>query len=363
MKSLDEFKTERKVRFTLPSEEELGRANAVRGRVVSQKQLTAIQQEMLALKIDEHKVHGTARYINGTLNFSTTDYKSPPTNTEESNDSGNENKKSDSHRFKPKLLTSCLSSAKKKTANKTDSDHSNSSINATGIHQIDSPIRKDILPKLNSLSKTFNHHIQMPTSKSIPPKKKVKKPKKPKARRFIFLSPSCLKRRKRPKLLCAPTRRKRKIADRIPDTLNVPAFKAMQRLRYHLYDNDQDVAYSAINQHFMHLRTQRNSNANDEGERQMLLDMECSTDTDSDDEYDDDDYSVNMNKWKGISVNDLSQKPNPLSRDGSFSSFIDFVQRWRRVQGKSLARINQWKRKQLTAAVDSSGFKNSDVNL
>lgn len=359
MESSEEAKTLRKVRFTLPEEEELGRPNAVRGRVVtnSQKQLPAIQKETVALKVDEHKVHGTARYINGTLNFSTTDYKSTPSNNDGATERPKESQKSESHRFRPKLLTSCLSSSKKKPSNKADSDHSNKSATATGIHSAENPNRKDILPKLNSLSKALSNQIQTATSKASPPKKKVKKSK---ARRFIFFSPACIKRKK-PKLMCAPTRRKRKIGDQIPDTLNVPAFKAMQKLRYHIYENDRDPKHNIVNEQLRKMRIQqieddRCSNCSDETE--ALIDVESNTDSE---DYNGSDSSDSVNKWKGISVNDLSQA-QPLSRDGSFGSFTDFVQRWRRVQRKSVARINQWKRKQSTAAVDSSGFKNPDAN-
>lgn len=120
----------------------------------------------------------------------------------------------------------------------------------------------------------------------------------------------------------------------------------------------------------LHLQ-QSEENGKRTDDKQSLLIIDGSTDDDDDD----DDYDVDH--AKGIDSNAQSTtsqaKASPTtaaleikySRDNSLSSFHEFVQRWRRVQSKSLAKVNQWKWKYRAAAasVDTRGFKNSDVKL
>lgn len=74
----------RKVRFTLPANEENidGEEKIRRPRRSPLPRRIAHFPHPIppAKKVDEHKVHGTAHYVNGTLNFSNTDYKSAETN-------------------------------------------------------------------------------------------------------------------------------------------------------------------------------------------------------------------------------------------------------------------------------------------
>lgn len=73
----------RKVRFTLPDVQSsmIDSDECETNSIKQQQPQTKIKENseqskyMITTKKDENKVHGTARYINGTLNFTSTDYK------------------------------------------------------------------------------------------------------------------------------------------------------------------------------------------------------------------------------------------------------------------------------------------------
>lgn len=383
MASTDQKQTKRKVRFTLPTAEDFGRWSSVRGRSLTKKPPIVTPPESIATKVDENKVHGTAKYINGTLNFSTADYKSVPAAKNGSSDGSGEARKEDRHKFKPKLLTSCLSAHKKKpTESAVNANVVKAAGNVVPVRgnippnddiSIQTEYKKDFMPKLNYFTKALHRQINRVPKSCAGTKKRAK------TKKFTFFSPACLKRRK-PTVL-KPARRKRKIGDRIPNQLNVPAFTAMQKLSYQLYNNHEDTKNNTINRHLKQLRIQREENG---GDREVLL----LTDGEEDDDNDEDEekriereatavYAVAGDERERHQQNEQrkhgpehaviqsqlpSQAPIELSRDNSVSSFLEFVQRWRRVQNQSLARLNHWTGKQTTGvSVDVSGFKNSDV--
>lgn len=355
MESIEQLKSERKVRFTLPTETDYAHGPS-RDRIPTQKRISIsnISSEILNRKLDERKVHGTARYINGTLNFSSTDYKQILSPADGSTEKLSEHK-DEHHKYKPKLLTSCLSASKKKTPSDefSDDSYTKSPVQSIAIKTSDSP----------TLGIMHHQFIGRTTSKQS-----VKKLSQSKKRRFIFFSPACMKRKK-PVLMCTPARRKRKIGDRLSDSLNVPAFTQMQKLRYHLYANYEDEKNIAINKQLRQLQLQKDEKCADD--KKSLLIIECSETDDDDDDTSSTDGSTVVDIANEHLAN-FAHAPNhlPLSRDNSFGSFHDFVQRWRSVQSKSLAKINQWKGKckqqtsvstRQTAAVVSGDFKNSDA--
>lgn len=368
MESIEQLKSERKVRFTLPTETEVERGSfGGRNKTPKTIPIPNIPSEVLNRKLDERKVHGTARYINGTLNFSSNDYKPIQSPNDGSTEKLPEPHKDDHHKYKPKLLTSCLSASKKKMP--TDESSDESYTKATIQHCVG---KTSASPAFETVSR-----ISVGRATSKQPVKKLVQSKK---RRFIFFSPACMKRNK-PVLMCTPARRKRRIGERLSDSLNVPAFTQMQKLRYHLYTNYEDERNTVINKQLKQLQIQKDEYNKCADDKKSLLIIECSdTDDDRDDESE---IASSSDSSSDIDIGNaneylakFAQAPSnlPLSRDNSFGSFHDFVQRWRSVQSKSLARINRWKSKSKSkqqtsvsarqiAAVVSGGFKNTDAKL
>lgn len=392
-------KPERKVRFTLPSSDDdlPVKPSAFKPPAVPQKRLPplteAIQREP---RVDERKVHGTARYINGTLNFAPNDYKTIPKPA-----TAAEPKTDDHHRFiKPKLLTSCLSKKKhtsdtivmrdsmirSPTMDTFDTQPNNIVINISNsnrnnnnnINNIDNKKVSDAnkvnnqkdkpLPTLQTLTQVLKRKRRDALTKKPKPVKRVPQ------RRFIFFSPSLFMSRKSSSVMCcAAGRRKRKITDRVPNTLNVPAFQRMQNLRYQLYTNHESSKYNAINRHLKQLQMQQNEemgrgryddnqsllgprkvkkdaaeNGNDDvddGDSDVSDDddeSQSTTSSDCDESHDKHSTKEKTSQTAHMPTTALKIK---YSRDNSLKSFQDFLQRWRRVQIKTLAKakVNEWK--------------------
>lgn len=345
-------KSDRKVRFTLPSDDKLDRQPTFKGRLITQKKLPIVADGVRSQRTDERKMHGTARYINGTLNFAPTDYKAIPNQPSKSSSAD------EPYRFKPKLLPSCLSMAKKKHVEEHVSSHETLTRSPT-TNSFDG-LAKDNSKTLPAASQPLNKRNDA-TSK----KPKANKQQSPR-RRFIFFSPSFMKR-KQPVLCFMTGRRKRKITDRIPNTLQLPAFTGMQKLRYHLYTNHEDSHHNAINRQLKQLHLQQ-TEATDDRQSLLIVDGPTGDDdvdgannsnNDADEADSDSTTSTDTGAAKQQSPATAALKLK-YSRDNSLYSFHDFVQRWRRVQIKSLAKVNQWKWKHSTA-VDSRGYKKSDV--
>lgn len=77
----------RKVRFTLPESDENitddeAKSRRPRRSPLPKRVARAPLPTPIGKRVDDHKVHGTAHYVNGTLNFSNTDYK-PVENNEQ----------------------------------------------------------------------------------------------------------------------------------------------------------------------------------------------------------------------------------------------------------------------------------------
>lgn len=129
-------KTSRKVRFTLP-EHENNFVSFIKSRnspAVQVKQPPALP----AVPVDDTKVHGTVRYVNGTLNFGQEDFKPIP----EENKPKVENKVNE-----PKYLRPCIKPPRKSRETKRFVDSETNSSSKS-------------LPLPTSLSKKFHYFIR-----------------------------------------------------------------------------------------------------------------------------------------------------------------------------------------------------------